>query len=149
MRDPVAAHPVIDGKMTGGGTTFNGNMSDVEDVFVGAVASVVAVAVAAVTLVAIVDVIVVVWIGRYETEPNNNLQLVVIVVTDDDVDEAWEEPPSGSVATTTASAVDAIYTSLLFEEVPSTARPLPSRSKAGKMSASPGTCLFLLAAAAG
>ena len=107
-------------------------------------------AVAAVTLVAIVDVIVVVWIGRYGTEPNNNLQLVVIVVTDDDVDEAWEEPSGRSVAATTASAaVDVIYTSLLFEEVPSTARPLPSRSKAGKMSASPGTCLFLLAAAAG
>ena len=137
--------------MTGGRTTFNGNMGDVEDVFVGAVASVVAVAAAAaaVALVAIVDIIVVVWIGRYGTEPNNNLQLVVIVVTDDDVDEAWEEPPSWSVAATTASAVDATYTSLLFEEVPSTARPCLSRPKDGEMSASPGKRLLLLAAAAG
>ena len=83
------------------------------------------------------------------TEFNNNLRLVVTVVTVDDVDEAWEEPPGGTVTATMASSVYAILTSLLFEEVPSTARPYLSRSKAAEMSASPGKCLILLAAAAG
>ena len=122
-------------------------MGDVEDVFVGAVASVVAVAAAAVALVVIVDVSVV-RIGSGGTEFNDNLPLFAIVVTVDDVDETWEEQPGGTVAATITSAIYTILTSLLFEEVPSTARPCLSRSKAGEMSASPGKRLFLLAAAA-
>ena len=86
-------------------------------------------------------------IGSDGTQPNNNLRLVVIVVTVDGVGEAWEELSGGSVAPTTASAIDAIFTCLIFEEVTATARPRLSRSKAGEMLASPGERLFLLAAA--
>ena len=93
-----------------------------------------------------VAVAVVIRIGQDRAEPNSNLRLVDIVVRVNDVNEAWEEPPDGSVAATTTSVVDAIFTSLLFEEVPATARPRLSPSKAGETSALPGERLFLLAA---